>query len=1105
MGIVVFEMGPKDPVIYETLREQLNSVLWRAHLNQLIRSLYEASSSVLSLQEPQAILDDVVRKTCRAVGAKGANIIFIDKKEPSRLAIGANHGSAFYTSTLISVEPILIEDMQFQTGLLYQQMYREGIDAAGCFPLLVKGKTVGVMWVFFEKPHRFLAAEVEALRLYVNQAAIAYDKAKRMKELEHLQQASEKLASVADVREVLQQIADSAHDVLQADSVAIWPYDAIRQTFLPDELVTQGIDERLVQKSKLDKPSPDDTAETVIREGYLAVSDVNDVRCEYLGLPQAHGLRGAIGVKSFQGIVLKVVDDVLGVLYVNYKVSRGFDDEEEATLKTFAHHAALALKKARLLEQVRMAYDTATVVAEVSAQEDLQSTLNAIVKGTLDAFQCDAVTLNSYNPVTNELGYPPAMSGVNYPERVQRTKGVEPNSLVHTTLQRKEPFIVDYVAQNDDFKNRRFVNDEEIKSCMAIRLDAAGQKVGVMFVNYRTPHHFTGQEIDDVKLFANQAAVAIRNAQLYDDAMRKTRYLQALYDAGTAVTSTLTLDEILNRIVEQASLLTAHKGQQAIFCNLALKENNRLIFKVSYSASHVPSLVGKGTIIDLEGDKRIGIAGRVVKTGRSQLVLDVTQDPDCIIGTPEMKSLLAVPIIIGKNVIGVIAIGHSSAGAFNQDDLDCVESLSTQAALAIRNAQLYNEATKRAQYLQALYDAGTAVTSTLSLDEILERIVEQVRRMTGSNGRPADPVRLGLIDGTKLRIKAWRSKNSHGLQAMTSVIDLEQDTPIGIMGRVVKTGISILSNDVTQDKDYLEYDVETRSELAVPIKLGEKIIGVINVELPEYGAFDEADQQSLEALAVHVAIAIQNARQFEELQALDKKKTEFLSTVSHELRTPLATVQGSIQNLLSGMYGSLNEEQHCKLNMALARARGETRLIENLLDLARIQEGKVTLDARGESLSKIIQDVVEVFRYDAMQKHITLKEDCLAGEPLKAKVDSGKIKQVLNNLIINALKFTPQGGVIAVSARKSGDCAEIQVMDTGIGIPQKEFGKIFERFYQVNSSLTRSVGGTGIGLNIAKEYVEMHGGRMWVESEVGKGSNFIFTLPLRKRNRSKGK
>ncbi len=237
---------------------------------------------------------------------------------------------------------------------------------------------------------------------------------------------------------------------------------------------------------------------------------------------------------------------------------------------------------------------------------------------------------------------------------------------------------------------------------------------------------------------------------------------------------------------------------------------------------------------------------------------------------------------------------------------------------------------------------------------------------------------------------------------------------------------------------------------------------------------------------------------YEELKELDKKKTEFLSTVSHELRTPLTSVQSCIENLLSGMYGALSERQQSRLDIALAGAREESRLIANLLDLARIQEGKTILELGRGSVCRIIHDVVDVFKYDAAQKNILLVENFPQRDMLEIDLDIGKIKQVVTNLISNVLKFTLDGGTIAIDAERLGDQVEIRVKDSGVGIPKEEFVKIFDRFYQVDSSLTRKVGGTGIGLNIAKEYVEMHSGRIWVESEVGQGSTFVFTLPLAK-------
>jgi GAF domain-containing protein len=706
IGIAVFDVGPREGTVYETLRGQLSSALWGARLVQYLQSLYEASSTVISLQEPQAILQDVVEQACKAVGAKWANVVLVDKEgRPQRLAVGGHRHSSFETSTLVSNEPVLIENMQTETGILYKQMAKEGVGAAGCFPLYLRGRAVGSLWIFYEKPHCFPDTEVNALRLYANQAAIAYDKARRMEELEHLRQIAEKLASVAEIQDVLKQIVRSALDVLQADSAVIWSYNAARNVFLPAELVAAGVDPKVLERYREIEPRSDGTASIIFQKGYLAVTDVNDAKYAYLG-PGAHGLREAINVKSFQGIALEADGELLGVIYVNYRSPQIFDEGDESTLRAFAYHAALALKKARLLEQVKRAHSTSRVVAEVSVLEDLQRTLKAIVEGTKNALGCDAVVLFVYNQVTDRLDHPPIMVGVNDPDKASSAGEVKEDSIVYIMLRRDEPYLVDVEAQDPLFRERRFAKDEGIVSCAAVPLRVAGQKVGVMFVNYRTRHRFTGEERADIALFADQAAVAIRNAQLYEETTRRTAYLQALFEASKIITSTLALDEILNRIVEQASLLTSETGgRQAHFCYLALKENGRLRFKATYSPTHASNIVQRSFIIDLEHDDHIGIVGRAVRTGQSQLVNDVTKDPDYRRDDLGTRSELAVPIKMSNEVIGVIDVEHPEPGSFNRDDQRALEALAAQAAIAIQNARQYDELKR----VQGLVGARTAL------------------------------------------------------------------------------------------------------------------------------------------------------------------------------------------------------------------------------------------------------------------------------------------------------------------------------------------------------------------------------------------------------------
>jgi signal transduction histidine kinase len=235
----------------------------------------------------------------------------------------------------------------------------------------------------------------------------------------------------------------------------------------------------------------------------------------------------------------------------------------------------------------------------------------------------------------------------------------------------------------------------------------------------------------------------------------------------------------------------------------------------------------------------------------------------------------------------------------------------------------------------------------------------------------------------------------------------------------------------------------------------------------------------------------------EDLKELDRKKSEFLSTVSHELRTPLAPIKSCLEGMLKERYGKINEIQRNRLEIALVSVNDEVRLIDNLLDLVRIQEKRVALDIEHVSVKEIICNVAQQLEYDAKNKRINFKLEIPGKDLLAIQLDKGKIKQVIINLIYNAIKFTPDGGTIEVSASREEEFIKIAVSDSGCGIPEDKLEKIFERFYQIDSSLTRKIGGSGIGLSIVKEFVELHGGQISVESKPEVGSVFTFTLPFR--------
>ncbi len=438
------------------------------------------------------------------------------------------------------VQPVLARSSRW-LGL------EENVQSLLMVPLKMRNRVVGLLEVGEargEKRARFTDAEIELASAIAAETTALIDRMRlyemterRRAELEHLHEASEAMAGAFDLKEVLQTIVEKVRSILQADSSAIWSYDHIRDKFVLEEVVAAGIPDEELQKFRNEEPKPGRTAYTVMEKGWIGVMDVSSSEFDYLGQPTRE-LLDRIGVTSFEGIALKVGDEPVGVLYVNYKQPRVFGEEDRRSLENLATYAALSLKRARLLDQVSKAKKTAEVVAQVTALGDLRATLASIAQGTQEAVGCDAVTLYVYDQTTGRLEHPPTMAGVRYPDSVVRLAEVLPDSIVYTMLRRDEPYIVEDVATDDLFKDRRFARDECVVSCVAIPLKLATQKVGLMFVNYRIRHRFTVDELTNIELFANQAAVAIRNAQLYQQLQQQydeLKRVKGLVGARTAL------------------------------------------------------------------------------------------------------------------------------------------------------------------------------------------------------------------------------------------------------------------------------------------------------------------------------------------------------------------------------------------------------------------------------------------------------------------------------------------------------------------------------------------------------------------------------------------
>jgi signal transduction histidine kinase len=293
-----------------------------------------------------------------------------------------------------------------------------------------------------------------------------------------------------------------------------------------------------------------------------------------------------------------------------------------------------------------------------------------------------------------------------------------------------------------------------------------------------------------------------------------------------------------------------------------------------------------------------------------------------------------------------------------------------------------------------------------------------------------------------------------------------------------------------------------RSLLSVPLLREQQIMGGLTVWRRQSGNFEPEVVNLLQTFATQSALAIQNARLFREiedksgqLEAANRHKSEFLANMSHELRTPLNAIIGFSEVLLEHMFGELNEKQDEYVDDVLSSGRHLLSLINDILDLSKVEAGRMELELAQFDLPLAVENTITLMRERASRHGISLHRevDKRLGDFVG---DERKIKQILLNLLSNAVKFTPEGGRVEVKAVMVDGSVEISVSDTGIGIAPEDQEKIFEEFRQVGADYAQKREGTGLGLTLTKKFVEMHGGKIWVESEQGKGSTFKFTLPI---------
>ncbi len=807
-------------------------------------------------------------------------------------------------------------------------------------------------------------------------------------------------------------------------------------------------------------------------------------------------------ITALVGVPVRWGEEFLGVLNVQADPPRTFSPADTQLLSLFATQAAIAIRNARLYGVERKRVNQLAVVNQVAQQAasilDPDRLLQEIVTAIQQGFEYHNVALLLLDEAASEVEMRAIAGGfedVTLPDYRQAV-GV---GIVGWTAETGQSLLANDVSQEPRYIIG-FLGEAATKSELCVPLKLAGRVIGVLDVQDTQLNAFDETDLMAMETLADQIAVAIENARLYEETQRRAAQAALVYEVGRRVTSELEPGELLSAIVTAVRDAFDYYGVMLMLLDEEAEGLTLQSIAGGYAdifPEHLWLAIGEGMI------------GYAAATGETQVSGNVSKDPHYVRkAQEETKSELAVPIKSGQEVIGVLDMQSDKFDAFDEVDLMAMETLADQIAVAIENARLFEETRRRVRELRLLHDVGLAAASGVRLGETLQAAAVALAaelesthvalmllepesgslRMEASVGYPPD-----VVKGLRLRLGQ------------------------GITGWVAQHGEPLLVPDVGLDPRYYEAALDTRSELCVPMSTGSLVIGVLNVESPQPNVFTDDDQRLLSTLASNLTVLIERARLFEEveaarmelqqraealeqanvrLQELDRLKSQLLANMSHELRTPLNSILGFSEVLMDGLVGEMTPDQNECLGNIHSSGQHLLALINDILDLSKIEAGRMELEPTTFDVAGLLAEVQMTIMPLIKKKSQVLKIGQAEGLP-RLTADRFRIKQVLLNLLSNAYKFTLVEGHITLSCRLvDGTTMLFSVADTGFGIKPEDHKIIFEEFRQADGSSAREMTGTGLGLAISKRLIEMHGGRIWVESEYGHGATFSFLLPL---------
>ncbi len=583
----------------------------------------------------------------------------------------------------------------------------------------------------------------------------------------------------------------------------------------------------------------------------------------------------------------------------------------------------------------------------------------------------------------------------------------------------------------------------------------------------------------------------------------KNDELNTLNEVSKVISRSLVLDEILDLSLRKILEITAFDtGAIYLFDEGTQTLNLKVVIGL-------PPGIIKGISSIPMGE---ALAGEIAREKKMILLDSLSEDPRSLTTQAgvDLNSYVGLPILYGKRLMGVINLASHTRLSREDFKVDLLKGVSELIGIAMSNAHLYGSTQQIAKEMKVLYESGKSFMTVTDEEQLARMVVDVASSELGYNA-----CTLFALDeeSGELSILSTSCRNKKELGKENVNINSG-----GVIGWVIANKELCHLPDVSNDERYQPGWLEMGAELAIPLQVGEKILGVIDFEREELNSFGPEGIRYLSLFANQVAWALDNVHHFEEikkanedLNRVSELKTQFVSLVSHELRTPMTAIKGSLDIIHSGASGPIHEKQKMFISMARRNIDRLSDLINNILDLSRIEAGKIEFDFNEIDIQNPLNNVLLTLAGPADEKKISLESQIPTDLPT-LYADEAKVEQILTNLIANALKYTPAGGKVIILARKAGmkdvkrvvrdkdepakygHFVKVSVIDTGTGIPQDQLEAIFDRYIRLKGK--KGERGTGLGLAICRHLVEEHGGAIWAERGAERGSVLNFLLPV---------